>query len=154
MRAAWSCTCALQACVWVGLSPDLHHHHRSCQDSPAVKLTYSARVTVPKGMTALMSALRDGQEDGDGVTTFKFNQPVSMPSYLIALAVGLLESREIGPRSHVWAEPSVVDAAANEFADTERFIAIGEELLGPYVWGQYDVLCMPPSFPYGGTCAM
>lgn len=90
-------------------------HARSiipCQDSPVCKLTYSASVTVPAGLQALMSALHEGKEDGEGVTTFKFNQPVSMPSYLIAIAVGLLESKEIGPRSKVWAEPSVVRSFA------------------------------------------
>lgn len=25
-----------------------------------------------------------------------------------------------------------------------------EKLLGPYVWGRYDLLVLPPSFPYGG----
>ena len=26
----------------------------------------------------------------------------------------------------------------------------GEAICGPYEWTRYDVLCMPPSFPYGG----
>jgi hypothetical protein len=73
-----------------------------------------------------------------------------MPSYLIALAVGDLQGRDIGPRSRVYGEPSVVDKAAWEFADTEAFVATGERLMGPYVWGRYDVLVLPPSFPYGG----
>lgn len=98
-----------------------------------------------------MSALSDGQSDASaGSVEFSFKQPVAIPSYLVALAVGRLESRDVGPRSKVWAEPSVVEAAANEFADTESFIAEGEKLLSKYVWTRYDVLCMPPSFPYGG----
>lgn len=128
-------------------------HARSmmpCQDSPAAKLTYTAQVTVPEGVTALMSAIGDGKEAGEDGVTFKFKQPVKIPTYLLALAVGLLESRDIGPRSKVWAEPSVVEKAAYEFAETEAFLSAGEKLLGPYVWTQYDVLCMPPSFPFGG----
>ena len=73
-----------------------------------------------------------------------------MPSYLIAIAAGNLEGREIGPRSTVWSEPEVVDAAAYEFDGTELFIKTGEELLTPYEWGRYDLLVLPPSFPYGG----
>jgi len=120
------------------------------QDTPAVKLTYTARVTVPTGLTALMSALRDGQEPtADGVT-FKFRQPVPMPAYLIALAVGELESRKLGPRSHVWSEPETVDQSAYEFADTEKFLKTAESICGEYVWDQYDLLVLPPSFPFGG----
>ena len=72
-------------------------------------------------------------------------------SYLIALAVGHLESRKVGPRTHVWAEPEVVDAAAYEFGETENYIATAEAIAGEYVWGTYDILCLPPSFPYGGA---
>ena len=69
---------------------------------------------------------------------------------MIAIAVGKLESRKIGPRSHVWSEKENVDAAAFEFAETETMIQTAEELCGPYVWGIYDILVLPPSFPYGG----
>ena len=71
-------------------------------------------------------------------------------SYLIAIAVGALESRKIGPRSHVWAEASVVDQSAFDFSETETMLQKAEELCGPYVWGIYDVLVLPPSFPFGG----
>src|SRR6185436_14049891 len=73
-----------------------------------------------------------------------------IPSYLIALAAGDLAFRSLGPRSGVYAEPSVVDAAAFEFADTEPMIHAVEELYGPYRWGRYDLLVLPPSFPFGG----
>ena len=89
-------------------------------------------------------------ENADGTRTFFFEQKTCMPTYLVAIVVGELESRKVGPRSAVWSEPSMVDAGAHEFADTEKFLAIGEELLGDYVWGKYDVLLLPPSFPYGG----
>ena len=71
-------------------------------------------------------------------------------SYLIAIAAGDLESRKIGPRSHVWSEKEYVDKAAYDFAETETMLQKAEELCGPYVWGIYDILVLPPSFPYGG----
>jgi len=98
-----------------------------------------------------MSALRQGEalDTADGLV-YSFSQPVPMSSYLVALAVGALESRRVGPRSLVWCEKEHVEAAAYEFAETESFIQAAEEICGPYVWGQYDVLMLPPSFPYGG----
>lgn len=124
-----------------------------CQDTPAMKFTYYARVSVPKEMVALMSASHDGNEpdplDADR-KIFYFRQTVPIPSYLIALVVGALERRNIGPRSSVWSEKEVVDKAAYEFAETETMMKIAEDLVGPYVWGQYDLLVLPPSFPYGG----
>ncbi|ORZ22502.1 peptidase family M1-domain-containing protein [Absidia repens] len=120
-----------------------------CQDSPAIKLTYSASVSSP--LPVIMSALKTEDIQGaDGLTTYKFEQRTSIPSYLIAIASGNLESREIGPRSSVWSEPEMIEIAANEFEDTEKFIATGEDLLTPYEWGRYDLLVLPPSFPYGG----
>eukprot|EP00041_Stephanoeca_diplocostata_P023432 m.576719 g.576719 ORF g.576719 m.576719 type:complete len:604 (+) comp22287_c1_seq2:96-1907(+) len=133
-------------------------HARSflpCQDTPQVKVTYDAKITVPKDLVAIMSALGNGDaavgisREGN-MHTFAFKQPVTMASYLIALAVGDLATRSVGERCGVWAEPAVVDAAAYEFADMEVMLKTGEEVCGPYVWGRYDVLCMPPSFPYGG----
>ncbi|XP_060927955.1 leukotriene A-4 hydrolase isoform X1 [Limanda limanda] len=132
------------------------HHCRSivpCQDSPSVKHTYYAQVSVPKDLVAVMSALRDGQEvdpQDNNRIIYKFRQPVAMPSYLIAIVVGDLESRVIGPRSRVWSEKEFVDKAASEFSETETMLTTAEDLAGPYVWGQYDILVLPPSFPYGG----
>ncbi|KAG0082091.1 Leukotriene A-4 hydrolase [Linnemannia elongata] len=127
-------------------------HARSmvpCQDSPSIKLTYSANINAP--LRAVMSAVPTGEEkQANGTTTYKFHQKTRMPSYLIALAVGNLEGREIGPRSTVWTEPEVIEAAAWEFVDTESFIRTGEELLTPYDWGRYDLLVLPASFTYGG----
>ena len=80
----------------------------------------------------------------------RWKQEVPIQSYLIAIAVGALESRKIGPRSHVWAEAPVVDQSAFDFSETETMLQKAEELCGPYVWGIYDILVLPPSFPYGG----
>jgi len=131
-------------------------HARSllpCQDTPGNKCPYRAIVSVPAPLVALMSALSTGQPTPDaaaGTITYSFHQPVPMSSYLVALAVGALEKRAIGPRSDVWSEKEMVDAGAHEFADTEKFIAAAEAICGPYVWTRYDVLLLPPSFPYGG----
>ncbi|ORY07969.1 leukotriene A-4 hydrol [Basidiobolus meristosporus CBS 931.73] len=130
-------------------------HARSlvpCQDSPGVKITYSANIDTPAPLRALMSALRVNEEPevvGDS-RIYKFEQKTTMPSYLIALVVGDLEGREIGPRSTVWSEPAMIEKCAWEFVDTEQFIKTGEELLTPYEWGCYDLLVLPGSFPYGG----
>ncbi|KAI8890225.1 leukotriene A-4 hydrol [Backusella circina FSU 941] len=119
-----------------------------CQDSPAIKVTYSASVT--SELPVVMSALHTGIEEKGNLKTYNFEQKTTIPSYLIAIAVGNLVSREIGPRSSVWCEPEMIDSAAWEFDDTESFVATGEALLTPYEWGRYDLLVLPPSFPYGG----
>lgn len=124
-------------------------HARSivpCQDSPSVKFTYNATVRHPNDLTVLMSAIRLGNEGG--IT--KFEQTVPIPAYLLAIAVGDLYSKRVGPRSHVWAEKNVLDEAAEEFSDTETFITTAEAICGPYLWKIYDLLVMPPSFPFGG----
>jgi aminopeptidase N len=119
-----------------------------CQDTPAVRTTYSATVRVPPGLMALMSAENPTAPADDGVHRFTMPQPV--PSYLLALAVGELEFRSLGPRSGVYAEPAVAAAAAYEFAEVEAMITAAERLYGPYGWGRYDLLVLPPSFPFGG----
>ncbi|XP_064400274.1 leukotriene A-4 hydrolase-like [Halichondria panicea] len=128
-------------------------HARSmlpCQDSPSVKTTYTAEVSVPRDLTALMSARVVGKTNHGDITTWKFCQDIPIPSYLIALVVGCLESRQVGPRTLVWSEKEMVDKAAWEFSETESMLCTAEEIVGPYVWGQYDLLVLPPSFPYGG----
>jgi aminopeptidase N len=122
------------------------------QDSPGIRQTYSARITVPSELRAVMSA---EQMTPDGVPVaggraFEFRLTNPIPPYLIALAVGDIAFRELGPRSGVYGEPAVVDKAADEFADLERMVTVAESLLGPYRWGRYDVLVLPPSFPFGG----
>ncbi len=118
------------------------------QDTPAVRFTYTAHVTSPKALRVVMSADNAAGHALNG--DFRFSMPQPIPSYLLAIAVGDLEVRETGPRSAVYAEPSVVDKAAREFADTEKMIETTEKMYGPYRWGRYDILVLPPSFPFGG----
>ena len=120
------------------------------QDSPGVRITYAATVRVPKGLTAVMAAesrVRP-EEVAEGVYRFAMSQPI--PSYLIAMAVGDLAFQELGPRTGVWAEPSVLKSAAYEFGDVEAMVSSIEKGFGPYRWGRYDILVLPPSFPFGG----
>jgi leukotriene A-4 hydrolase/aminopeptidase len=120
------------------------------QDTPRARITYSARVTVPRGLRVLMAAAHEGRtEDGEWATErFEMKQPI--PPYLFALAAGDLASRDLGDRSRVWAEPKVLEAAAHEFAEVDQMLVAAERLLGPYDWERFDLLTMPPSFPYGG----
>jgi aminopeptidase N len=122
------------------------------QDTPGVRCSYHAAVTVPEPLGAVMSAGPSGERagPGPGVHTLLFDMPQAIPSYLIALAVGDLTSRDLSPRSRVWAEPATVDAAAYEFAGIEEMIRAAERMFGPYEWDRYDMLVLPPSFPYGG----
>lgn len=118
------------------------------QDSPGIRITYNAHVKVPKELMAVMSATNPQERSADGSYSFSMDKPI--PSYLIALAVGDIAFKPTGKRTGVYAEQSVVDTAAWELADMEKMVTAAEALYGPYRWGRYDVIILPPSFPFGG----
>ena len=120
------------------------------QDTPAVKITTSMGLTVPKPLFALDSGIYQSKIDNGNSVTYFYEQKVPIPSYLIALAAGAIEERVISDRSKVYGEKELVDLAAEEFDGIENFIQIAEAYISPYVWGEYNLLVLPSSFPFGG----
>jgi aminopeptidase N len=123
------------------------------QDSPGIRQTWEARIVVPEPLRAVMSGERltpDGEpaEGGGRAYRFRMNHPVA--PYLIAIAAGDIAFQDLGPRTGVYAEPATIKAAAAELVDTEKMVAAAEKLYGPYRWGRYDMIVLPPAFPYGG----
>jgi aminopeptidase N len=123
------------------------------QDSPGIRQTYDARIVVPDNLRAVMSAemlTPNGEAAGPGRRAYRFRMTNPIPPYLIALGVGDIAFRSLGSRTGVYTEPSMLDLAASELVDTEKMVEATERLYGPYRWGRYDLLVLPPSFPYGG----
>ena len=118
------------------------------QDSPSIRFTYNAEIEVPKELLALMSAENPQQKNSTGIYHFKQGNPV--PSYLMALAVGDIAFKKVDDRTGIYAEPTMLNKAVYEFADMGKMVTTAEKLYGKYLWGRYDVLVLPPSFPFGG----
>lgn len=119
-----------------------------CQDSPAIRFSYNAKVKTPKGLMAVMSATNPTEVNAEGIYQFEMKQPI--PAYLMALAVGNFSYAKIGNQTGVYAEPSVIKSAEYEFADMQKMVDAASNLYGAYDWEQFDVIILPPSFPFGG----
>lgn len=118
------------------------------QDGPGIRFTYNATVKVPAGLLALMSAENPREKSENGEYSFKMEQPV--PAYLMALTVGDVEYKQLGAHTGIYAESSLMEASAFEFAEMEDMLVAAEELYGKYQWDVYDMIILPPSFPFGG----
>jgi aminopeptidase N len=122
------------------------------QDSPGIRQTWEARIVVPEPLRAVMSGDRltpDG-EPAEGGRAYRFRMDKPVAPYLIAIAIGDIAFRPLGPRTGVYAEPATLPSAAAELVDTEKMVDAAEALYGPYRWGRYDMIVLPPAFPYGG----
>ena len=118
------------------------------QDSPGIRFTYEAKVQVSPGLMAVMSAKNPQSKNAEGIYYFRMDQPI--PAYLLAMAVGDFDFKALDQRTGVYAEKVTLDKAVNEFADLPKMLDAAEKLYGPYAWDQYDVIVLPPSFPFGG----
>ncbi len=123
------------------------------QDSPGIRQTYKAKITAPAALRVVMASdqlTREGEAATGGMKTWRFEMDRPIPPYLTAIAIGDLSFAPLGDRTGVYTEPSKLRASASELDDVEAMVEAAEALYGPYRWGRYDLLVLPPSFPFGG----
>ena len=120
------------------------------QDTPAIKMPVQISITVPEELIGLAAGLFVEEINNGNNKTFIYALDIPIPSYLIAIAAGDIGSQNVSERCTIYAEKTVVEKAAWEFSDTEKFLKIAENYIGEYVWKQYNILVLPPSFPFGG----
>lgn len=123
------------------------------QDSPGIRQTYSARIVAPEDLTVVMSAdhlTPQGEPAGPGMKAWRFRMNNPIPPYLMAIGIGDIAFAPFDERTGVWTEPSRLQASAWELQPTAQMVDEAEKLYGPYRWGRYDLLVLPPSFPFGG----
>ncbi|KAL2170927.1 hypothetical protein VTG60DRAFT_4189 [Thermothelomyces hinnuleus] len=129
-------------------------HARSifpCQDTPDVKSTYEFNIRSPHVVVASGVPVPGATVDAGEDKIYKFEQKVPIPSYLFAVASGDIASAPIGRCSSVATGPNELKASQWELQDDmDKFLDAAEKIVFPYQWGEYNVLVLPPSFPYGG----
>ena len=120
-------------------------------DTPSMKFTINYHISVPEGLKAVAAGIYQNTTSSiPGFNVYHFTQAIPVPSYLVAFAIGNIQTRHITPMINIYAEPEVIDAAASEFEDIEKLLHAAEEIMTPYFWNRLDLLVLPPSFPYGG----
>jgi leukotriene-A4 hydrolase len=143
-------TSSLSPMVVTHFEPIMARSFVPCQDSPKNRITYDATIRLHASDTNTRVLMAADERSYDNQNTYRFKMTKSIPTYLIALAAGVFQERQISNRVSIFAEPSIIEKAAKEFANAEKMLEAAEQLFGPYQWGRYDILVMPKSFSAGG----